>query len=146
MKVQDLMRTSVVTLHSGDTLNVADDIMKMGRIRHLPVVNSHNYVVGIVTQRDLYKAAISSVLGFMAKKENEWLGKIRVSDVMTKEVITTRADSSLVAAIDSLVTAKIGCLPVVDQEGKLVGLLTETDCLRSFHDLLKMGSFEQWLS
>lgn len=54
------MHTSVVTLHSSDKLNVADDIMTMGRMRHLPVVDGDNRVVGIVTQRDLYKAAISS--------------------------------------------------------------------------------------
>lgn len=77
MKVRDIMHTSVVTLHSSDKLNVAEDIMTMGRMRHLPVVDGHYRVVGIVTQRDLYKAAISSVLGFDRDKEQEWLGKVR---------------------------------------------------------------------
>ncbi len=59
MKVKDLMRTHVVTLHFMDMLGVAEDIMNMGRIRHLPVVDADNRVVGIVTQRDLYKASVS---------------------------------------------------------------------------------------
>jgi acetoin utilization protein AcuB len=146
MKVKDLMRTNVVTLHVTDALAIAEDIMNMGRIRHLPVVDADNRVVGIVTQRDLFKASISSVLGFDRTKEHEWLGKVTVRDVMTKKVTMIAPEGGVVEAVDKLVTDKIGCLPVVDGQGKLLGLLTETDCLRCFRDLLKMGTFKDWLS
>jgi CBS domain-containing protein len=146
MKVKDLMRTHVVTLHSMDMLGVAEDIMNMGRIRHLPVVDADNRVVGIVTQRDLYRAAISSVLGFDREKEHEWLGKVKVQDVMTRTVTMIGSEAGVVEAVDKMVTEKIGSLPVVNEQGKLVGLLTETDCLRCFRDLLKMGTFKEWLS
>lgn len=146
MKVKDLMRTNVVTLHVTDALAIAEDIMNMGRIRHLPVVDADNRVVGIVTQRDLFKASISSVLGFDRTKEHEWLGKVTVRDVMTKKVTMIAPEGGVVEAVDKLVTDKIGCLPVVDAQDKLVGLLTETDCLRCFRDLLKMGTFKDWLS
>jgi acetoin utilization protein AcuB len=145
MKVKDLMRTHIVTLHSTDTLNVAEDIMNMGRIRHLPVLNGGNRVVGIVTQRDLYKASISSVLGIDRAREHEWLGKVRVQDVMTTTVTMIGAEAGVVEAVDKMVTEKIGCLPVVDEQGRLMGLLTETDCLRCFRDLLKMGTFKDVL-
>lgn len=135
MKVKDLMRTNVVTLHVTDALAIAEDIMNMGRIRHLPVVDADNRVVGLVTQRDLFKASISSVLGFDRTKEHEWLGKVTVRDVMTKKVTMIAPEGGVVEAVDKLVTDKIGCLPVVDAQDKLVGLLTETDCLRCFHDL-----------
>jgi CBS-domain-containing membrane protein len=146
MKVRDIMHTSVVTLHSSDKLNVAEDIMTMGRMRHLPVVDGHNRVVGIVTQRDLYKAAISSVLGFDRDKEQEWLGNVKVADVMTMEVVTVAAEAGVIETVDKLLTMKIGCLPVVDAEGKLIGVITETDCLRCFRDMLKMGAFKDTLS
>jgi acetoin utilization protein AcuB len=146
MKVKDLMRTHIVTLHFTDTLNVAEDIMSMGRIRHLPVLDGGNRVVGIVTQRDLYKASISSVLGFDRAKEHEWLGKVKVQDIMTTTVTMIGAEAGVVEAVDKMVTEKIGCLPVVDEQGKLMGLLTETDCLRCFRDLLKMGTFKDVLS
>jgi acetoin utilization protein AcuB len=146
MKVKDVMRTSVVSLRIADTLGVAEDIMGMGRIRHLPVVDEDNRVVGIVTQRDLFRASISSVLGFDRAKEHEWMGKIKVRDVMTKQVTLVDPEAGMAEAIDKLVTDKIGCLPVVDEKGALVGLLTETDCLRCFRDLIKMGTFKEWLS
>jgi len=146
MKVKDLMRTHIVTLHFADTLNVAEDIMNMGRIRHLPVLDGGNRVVGIVTQRDLYKASISSVLGFDRAREHEWLGKVKVQDIMTTTVTMIGAEAGVVEAVDKMVTEKIGCLPVVDEQGKLMGLLTETDCLRCFRDLLKMGTFRDVLS
>ena len=146
MKVKDLMRVNVVTLHGDDSLGVAEDIMNMGRVRHLPVIDGQNRVVGIVTQRDLYRAAISSVLGFDRTKSHEWLGKVKVQDVMTPSVTTIDAEAGIVDAIDKMVSKKFGCLPVIDSEGRLAGLLTETDCLRCLRDLLKMGTFKEMLS
>jgi acetoin utilization protein AcuB len=146
MKVKDLMRTHVVTLHVRDMLSVAEDIMSMGRIRHLPVLDGTNCVAGIVTQRDLYKASISSVLGFARAKEHEWLETVKVQDVMTRTVTMIGPEAGVVDAVDKMVTERIGCLPVVDARGKLLGLLTETDCLRCFRDLLKAGTFKDTLS
>ncbi len=146
MKVKDIMRSSVVTLHASDSLGVADDVMSMGRIRHLPVVDSHRRVVGLVTQRDLYKAAISSVLGFTKTKAHEWLGKIDVSDVMTVGVTTVDMEAGVVEAVDKMLSKKFGCLPVIDKDGCLVGLITESDCLRCFRDLMKAGTFKEMLS
>lgn len=146
MKVKDLMRTNVVSLRVGDTLGVAEDIMSMGRIRHLPVVDEENRLAGLVSQRDLFRASVSSVLGFDRAKEHEWMGKIRIRDIMTKQVVTIDSEAGVVDAVEKFVSDKFGCLPVTDEQGKLVGLLTETDCLRCFRDLLKMGKFKELLS
>jgi CBS domain-containing protein len=146
MKVKDVMRRSVVTLGADDNVSVADDVMTMGRIRHLPVVDGRKRVVGMVTQRDLYKAAMSSVLGFTKAKEREWLGQIKVSDAMTTKVTTIDTEASITDAVDKMLSKKFGCLPVTDTDGCLVGLLTESDCLRCFRDLLKAGSFKELLS
>ncbi len=145
MKVKDLMRTHIATLRSDDALDVAEDIMRMGRVRHLPVVDAKGWLVGILSQRDLFKASISSVLGFTQEKEHEWLGKVLVREVMTKEVTTTGPETEIIEAVDKLIANKFGCLPVID-DGKFVGLLTETDCLGCFRDFLKMGTFKDPLS
>jgi CBS domain-containing protein len=99
-----------------------------------------------MTQRNLYKASISSVLGFNRAKEHEWLGKVKVQDVMKKTVTMIDPEAGLVDAVDKMVTEKIGCLPVVDQHGNLMGLLTETGCLRCFGDLLKIETLKNTLS
>lgn len=146
MKVKDVMRSSIVTLQASDNLGVADDVMNMGRIRHLPVVDSNKRVVGLLTQRDLYKAAISSVLGFTKTKAHEWLGKINVKDVMTVGVTTVDMEAGIAEAADKMLSKKFGCLPVIDKDGCLVGLITESDCLRCFRDLMKAGTFKEMLS
>lgn len=143
MKVKDIMRGKVVSLHVGDTLDVVGDIIDMGHIRHLPVVDTENRVVGIVSQRDLFHATASSVLKLSQEKEQEWMHSIKVRDVMSPEVTTINHEAGMTEAVDKLVTQKFGCLPVVDEQDKLVGLLTETDCLRCFHDLLKMRAFQE---
>jgi len=145
MKVKDIMRSQVVSLHVGDTLDVVEDIMGMGHIRHLPVVDTDNRVVGILSQRDLLRATASSVLSLPQDKEQEWMHAIKVRDVMTPEVTTISGEAGMAEAVDKLVTQKFGCLPVVDEQGKLAGLLTETDCLRCFHNLLKMRTFQDGL-
>jgi CBS domain-containing membrane protein len=145
MRVQDLMRSHVVTLRMDESLDVATDIMNMGRIRHLPVVRSENQLVGIVTQRDLFKAGISSVLDLGNSRQKEWLGKVPVVHVMSRNVTTIGPTASVSEALQVLIEHKYGCLPVV-KHGKLVGLITETDFLRCFGDLLKAGKFKDQLS
>jgi len=128
IRVREVMRTELITLEKDEHLTLASDLMKLGRIRHMPVL-SHDRLVGIVTQRDLFRAAVSSVLGFRPAAEREWLTKIRVAEVMTKDVVTAGPDWPVSQAVDVMLERCIGCLPVVDGE-RLVGLLSETDCLR----------------
>ncbi len=136
MYVRDLMQTEVVTLNSSDNLGLADDIMRLGRIRHMPVVDEER-VVGIVSQRDLFRAAISSVLEFRPASEREWLAQIRVSEIMNAPVQTISPDASIQTAVRQMVDQRIGCLPVVANE-ELVGLLSETDCMRHLIRLLEL--------
>lgn len=128
------MRTELVTLAPEDRLDVASDIMTLVRIRHMPVVRD-GAVVGILTQRDLFRAAISSVLDLRPAAEREWLSKIHVEEVMTQPVVTTQPDLPMLDAVQVMLERRIGCLPVV-RGGRLVGLLSETDCLTLLARLL----------
>jgi CBS domain-containing protein len=129
MQVKDIMQSQVVTLGLEDSLDVAEDIMTLGRVRHLPIVAGESRIVGLVTQRDLLKASLASVLGLGRAVEHDWLKKIPVRVVMTTKIETASPNDSLKSAVDRMITNKIGCLPVVEN-GKLLGLLTETDCLQ----------------
>lgn len=128
------MSTEVVTLEVGEHLDLASDIMNLGRIRHMPVMAGER-LVGIVSQRDLFRAAISSALELRPAAEREWLAKIRVEEVMTAPVRTAMADWSLARAVQEMLDQGIGCLPVIDGE-RLVGLLSESDCMRLLGKLL----------
>jgi acetoin utilization protein AcuB len=132
--VRDWMSTEVITLSVDEHLNFASDLMRLARIRHMPVL-SKGRVVGIVSQRDLFRAAISSALGLPRAAEREWLEKIRVAEVMTKRVVTAASEWPIRQAVDVMLEHKVGCLPVVD-DGQLVGLLSETDCLHLLARLL----------
>ncbi|HHT9158939.1 MAG: hypothetical protein A2099_04795 [Planctomycetes bacterium GWF2_39_10] len=133
MLVKDIMKTQLVTLNADSKLGFANDIMYLGRIRHLPVVKGENIVVGILTQRDLYRASLTSILTNW-KENKEFLDSIKVSDVMTKNVATINPDATIEESAQVMIDKKIGALPVVKDKNKLVGLITETDVLQYFVD------------
>jgi CBS domain-containing membrane protein len=127
LKVRDVMTADPTTLKRNDKLTLADDIMRLGRVRHLPVVDDDDQtLVGIVTQRDLFRDALAQALGYGRHAQRKILDTLSVKDVMNTSVITTTPDTSLVEAARILTERKIGCLPVVDA-GRLVGILTEGD-------------------
>jgi CBS domain-containing membrane protein len=130
MKVRDIMTRDVATLDWNDELGLADDIMKLGRIRHLPVVDEGR-LVGIMSQRDLFKASLASAMGFGEKAKREFMKTVTVKEVMVDEVITISPETSIEEAAKVILEKKIGCLPVTE-EGNLVGLITETDILRHY--------------
>ena len=130
MLVKELMKTQLVTLNADVKLGFANDIMYLGRIRHLPVVQGQA-LVGILTQRDLYRASLTSILTNW-KENKEFLDSIRVSEVMTKNVITISPDATMEDAAQIMIDKKVGGLPVVQEKTKLIGLITETDVLQYF--------------
>lgn len=130
MLVKEVMKTQLVTLNADVKLGFANDIMYLGRIRHLPVVQGQA-LVGILTQRDLYRASLTSILTNW-KENKEFLDSIRVSEVMTKNVITISPDATMEDAAQIMIDKKVGGLPVVQEKTKLIGLITETDVLQYF--------------
>src|SRR4029450_13075846 len=133
-KGRDLMATELVTLRSDEHLRIASDLMNLTRVRHMPVV-SGGRLVGILSQRDLFRAALSSVLHFRKAAEREWLEKIRVAEVMTTDVVTAGPEWSVGQAVEVMLDRRIGCLPVVERN-RLIGLLSETDCLQLLRRML----------
>jgi CBS domain-containing protein len=127
LKVRNVMTADPTTLKRNDKLTLADDIMRLGRVRHLPVVDDDGQTLaGIVTQRDLFRDALAQALGYGKHAQRQLLDSLVVKDVMATEVVTIRPDASLAYAARVLTERKIGCLPVVEN-GRLVGILTEGD-------------------
>ena len=121
------MRREVVTLKRNDTLSLADDLLHLNRIRHLPVLDAEgDRVVGIVSQRDMFRSALARVLGYGEHAQRRVLDALAVKEVMTTDVVTTAPDTPLAEAARVMLERKIGALPVIEN-GKLVGIITESD-------------------
>jgi CBS-domain-containing membrane protein len=127
--VSEIMRREVVTLTAGEKLDLTQDIMNLGRVRHLPVIDERGRVVGIVSDRDLLAAALTDVLDFDPVARRTFLRSIEVAEVMAKDVVSVPPDAVLADVARIFVERKIGCVPVVDARGALIGLVTETDLI-----------------
>ena len=127
--VSDIMRREFVSLEAGDPLDFADQIMRLGRIRHLPVV-SQGRLVGIVSNRDLLSASLSKILEFTGERQKAFLGTVDVQEVMARDVQTVPPETTLDEAARLMLRHKIGCLVVAGPEGTPLGLLTESDLIR----------------
>jgi len=127
--VSDVMQCEVASLGSGDCLDLAEDIMSLGRIRHLPVLEEGR-LVGIVSQRDLLAASLSQALDFEASQRRSFVRSIKVDEVMVPDVETIEPGAPLRDAAARMLASKIGCLPVAKPDGTLVGLISESDLVR----------------
>lgn len=128
--VSEVMRREVVTLRADDRLDLADDIMRLGRVRHMPVLDGER-LVGILSNRDLLAASLTKALTFEPAHRRAFMRAVDVRETMTKDVVTVGPDMPLAEAARIMIERQIGCLPVVKGEGRLLGLLTETDLLRA---------------
>jgi CBS domain-containing protein len=126
--VREIMMGSPVTLKPEDTLDLANDVISLGRIRHIPVV-ADGTMVGLLSERDLLGAAANQIFGLKQKSKSALLKSVLIKDVMKKRVITVKPQTPIKEAARLMAEKKIGCLPVVSN-GSLVGLVTTTDLLR----------------
>ena len=124
--VSDLMTRTVQTLDPNDQLLVAEDVMRLARFRHMPVVDEEGELVGIVTSRDLFHNALLKALGYGAHAKQKAMEGLRVKEAMTHPVETMSPNTPLADAAKVMRDKKLGCLVIVDG-GKIVGILTEGD-------------------
>lgn len=130
MRVEQLMSVPPATVAPGDSLHIADGIMSMGVVRHLPVVKDGE-LVGLVSQSDVLRSpALLAPLFGMTVDSKAALRALRVEDAMSSPVFTIGPDASIQDAAARLLDHRVGCLPVLE-EGRLVGIVTTSDLLRA---------------
>lgn len=123
--VREIMAEIVETLSVGDTLAIARMRMERGRIRHLPIVDGEERLVGLITHRQILEAWVSH--GHPDQEKLEVVARdVPIEMLMEKNVETVTPDTPAARAAYLLETRKFGCLPVTEQ-GKLVGILTDSD-------------------
>ncbi len=129
LKVRDLMTDDVKAVLDDDDLALVYDMMARGNFRHVPVVDSEDTLVGIVTHRDLLKGALGQALELPVSVQRELLRQMRVRDIMVQEPETVEPETALEEAAELMMLHKLGCLPVVEG-GRLAGIITESDFVR----------------
>ena len=117
-RIQSLMSTALVTVQDTDSIAAAETAMKLASVRHVPVVDAKQNLIGILSVRDVLEA--------LARGKKQ----VRVGEYMTRNVVTVTPDTPVHTAIDLLLEHEFGSLPVVGADGHLVGIVTETDLVR----------------
>jgi acetoin utilization protein AcuB len=140
MFVSRSMTSQVITIDRDATVFEAQEKMAANGIRHLPIVDVDNHLIGIVTDRD-----IRSVMPYRLIKEKgisqerEKLARLKVADIMTRNPKTISPMYTIQDALLMSQKEKVGAFPVVDDEGKLRGILSVRDLLRAFINVMGIG-------
>jgi CBS domain-containing protein len=130
LKVEDLMSTHLITLRETDTLSQAAREMGTASIRHVPVVDAHGRLRGIISSHDLMAA--------LGQKDD-----VALSAIMTHNVKTVGPHAPAYEAVGMLMDFKINALPVVSDKGDIVGIITATDFLAIAHQALRGEKLER---
>jgi CBS domain-containing protein len=132
--VRDVMQKSIVTISASETLSTVEDIMTLGQVRHIPVVQAGR-LVGVVSHRDLLRASLSNLAGHRDDERRLFLHVVEIARVMSTPPVVVTPDVTVGEAALIMTERRIGCLPVVEGD-ELVGMITETDILHLVAGLL----------
>ena len=125
--VADVMTHKTVTLSPHHGLAEAVSLMADRHFRHIVVADTGGQILGVISDRDILRT--------LARTSN-WQVK-DVGQIMTRDPITVKPKTPLSVAVAKIVAKRINCLPVLDDEGKVCGILTSTDLLKSYQKLLE---------
>jgi CBS domain-containing protein len=132
-RVDEVMTDSVMALQLSATFGDAVSLMASQQVRHSVVVDEQNRIKGVISDRDVLRALA---------RTPDWKSK-PVSDIMTHEPFVVRRDTNLTDALGQLLEKRINCLPVVDEELRVCGILTSTDLLKSYHKVLGAWRYQE---
>ena len=139
MFVANCMTKNPITIAPDVGIDEAAKIMDKGHFRRLPVVE-HGKLVGFFTNRDLLRASPSAATTLDRFELRTLLSKIKVADVMQKNVITVTDTTTIEEAALVMAREKIGGMPVLSEVGKVVGIISSTDIFRAFVTVMGLDS------
>ncbi len=138
MLVKDFMTPVVVTVREDQSMLEARETMRGKNLNSLPVVDDLKRVRGIITAEDIGKASPSDASTLSRYEANYLLGRLKVRDIMSRTVITVDAVDTIEYVAYKLYKHKVNALPVVDENNKLVGIISQTDIFRAFVEIMAM--------
>ncbi len=138
MLVTNWMSKNVITINEDDSMQEAMKLMKQHSIRMLPVLKDGR-LVGVLTDRDLKRASASDATTLDVHEMLYLITKIKVKSIMSKNPIAVAPDLTVEETAEILLNNKISGAPVVDEKGKIVGTITQTDLFRVLISLTGVG-------
>lgn len=135
MQIKERMIKDLYTITKDENINKAIDIMSAHDLHRLPVVENKK-LVGLLTKGMISQKGASKATSLSIFELNYLLSKTSVSTIMEKNVITVNENQLLEEAAQLMLSNDIGCLPVINEQEELVGILTQNDLFKAFMDLL----------
>jgi acetoin utilization protein AcuB len=140
MFVSRSMTRKVITVEPDDGIFKAQELMAANRIRHLPVIQPDGRLIGIVTDRDIRSALPYKFFKeFPSEEEKKNFSGLKIKNIMSKDPITISPTYTIQDALVMIQDARVGALPVVDENGILRGIISVRDLLRAFINVLGVG-------
>ena len=140
MFVSNSMTRKVIFVAPDDGIFKAQELMAENKIRHLPVTDADNRLIGVVTDRDIRSALPYKFFKTVpSEEEKKNFAELKIIDIMTKDPITISPAYTIQDALLMIQDARVGALPVVDDQGKLSGIISVRDLLRAFINVLGIG-------
>ncbi len=140
MFVSESMSPKVITIDQDASMMDARALMKENKIRHLPVVEDEDRLIGIVTDRDIRSALpLNYFKDQMSDTEKQFYANIPVRDIMTPDPVTVSPFDTLQDALLLIQKYRVGAFPVADANGRLKGIISVRDLLRAFINVLGIG-------
>jgi acetoin utilization protein AcuB len=144
MFVHRSMTSKVITIGKDANIYEARQLMKQHKIRHVPVVDENDRLIGVVTDRDIRSALPLEMLKFPERCQElcqklESVTQIKVAEIMTADPVTIGPHDTIEDALLLFQQHKVGAFPVVDAQGRLTGIISVRDLLRAFTNVLGIG-------
>ena len=127
-EVADVMIGKVVTLSPHHNFNDVANLMNDRYFRHCVVVDQGGVVIGVISDRDILRT--------LARNPNSRSKSL--DQIMTKQPVTVKRNTAIIDAVGKMLAKRINCLPVIDDDGKVCGIVTSTDLLKSYQQLLEL--------
>jgi acetoin utilization protein AcuB len=134
------MTRKVITVDQEATIFDAQELLAKNKIRHLPIIDKDQRLIGIITDRDIRSALpYNSLMEHCSEMERDRVSKFKVKDIMTKDPLSISPTYTIQDALLLIQNSKVGALPVVDDDHKLKGIISVRDLLRAFINVLGIG-------
>ena len=127
-EVADVMTRKVVTLSPHHSFSEVANLMNDRNFRHCVVVDNNREIVGVISDRDIMRA--------LARNPNSRSKEL--DQIMTRNPITVKRDTPIIDAVSKMRAKRINCLPVIEDDGTVCGIVTSTDLLKSYQQLLEL--------